>query len=48
MISLDFLSADIVVTKVRLRFHENTFLDHLTLVEVEGTFRIGARTWHEI
>lgn len=48
MISIDFLSPDIVVTKVRLRIHEHTFLDHLTLAKVDGAFRIVAKTWHEI
>ncbi len=48
MISLDFLSPDMAVTKVRLRIHEHTFLDHLTLANIDGAFRIVAKTWHEI
>ena len=48
MISIDFLSPDMAVSKVRLRIHDHTFLDHLTLANVDGRFRIVAKTWHEI
>ncbi|PPF89252.1 hypothetical protein C5C03_03955 [Clavibacter michiganensis] len=48
MISLDFLSPDMAVSKVRLRIHEHTFVDHLTLAKVDGAFRIVAKTWHEV
>lgn len=34
--------------KVRLRIHEHTFVDHLTLAKVDGAFRIVAKTWHEV
>ena len=48
LISIDFLSADMAVSKVRLRIHEHTFLDHLTLANIDGAFRIVAKSWHEI
>ena len=48
MISIDFLSPDMAVSKVRLRIHDHTFLDHLTLANVDGRFQIVAKTWHEI
>jgi hypothetical protein len=44
----DFLTPDIVVTKVRLRNQEHSFLDDLSLAKVDGTFRIDSKVWHAI
>ena len=48
MISIDFLSPNSAVAKVRLRVHDTTFMDHLSLVNVDGAFRIVAKTWHVV
>lgn len=48
LISVDFLSADIAVTKVRLRIHDKVFIDHLNWACIDGSFVIVAKLWHDI
>jgi hypothetical protein len=48
LISADFLSTDIAVTKVRLRIHDKVFIDHLNWAYVNGSFVIVAKLWHDI
>jgi len=48
LISADFLSTDIAVTKVRLRIHEKVFIDHMSWAYVDGSFVIVAKLWHDI
>ena len=47
LISLDFLSADLAVAKVRLRIHDEVFEDHLSIANIDGAFRIVAKTWRD-
>ena len=47
LISVDLLSPDAGVAKVRLRIHDKVFADHLNLVRVDGRFRIVAKVWHD-
>lgn len=47
LISVDLLSSDVGVAKVRLRIHDKVFADHLNLVRVEGHFMIVAKLWHD-
>jgi hypothetical protein len=48
LISADFLSTDIAVTKVRLRIQDKVFIDHLNWAYVDGAFMIVAKLWHDI
>jgi hypothetical protein len=48
LISADFLSTDISVTKVRLRIHDKVFIDQLNWAYVDGSFMIVAKLWHDI
>lgn len=48
LIAIDSLSRDMAVSRVRLRIREHTFVDYLTLANVDGVFGIVAETWHEI
>lgn len=48
LISADFLSTDISLTKVRLRIHDKVFVDHLNWAYVDGSFMIVAKLWHDI
>jgi putative lumazine-binding protein len=48
LISADFLSNGISVTKVRLRIHDKVFVDQLSWAYVDGTFMIVAKLWHDI
>ncbi|PPG05849.1 hypothetical protein C5E06_00280 [Pseudoclavibacter sp. RFBI5] len=47
LLSLDFLSADLVVAKVRLRILDQVFEDHLSLANIDGDFRVVAKTWRD-
>ena len=48
LISIDLLSADAGIAKVQLRIHDNVFVDHLSLVCIDGKFMIVAKVWHEV
>lgn len=48
LISLDFLSPDAAVVKLRIRIHDQVFLDHLSFARVDHRFMIVAKVWHEI
>lgn len=43
---IDWLSPISAVVKVRLRAHENVFVDHLSFVEGEDGWKIVSKTWH--
>ncbi len=46
IILIDWLSPSAATVKVRLRIHENVFVDHLCFVKgIEG-WRIVAKVWH--
>ena len=43
---IDWLSPISAVVKVRLRAHENVFVDHLSFVKNENEWEIVAKVWH--
>ncbi|MBB2958046.1 nuclear transport factor 2 family protein [Pseudoclavibacter helvolus] len=47
LISLDFLSPDLAVAKVRLRILDEVFEDHLSIARIDGAFRVVAKTWRD-
>lgn len=48
LISVDLLSPDIGVAKVRLRIHDKVFIDHLNFVKIDQRFMIVAKLWHDM
>ncbi len=47
LITLDFLSPDSAVAKVRLRIHDKIFVDHLNFMRIGQRFMIVAKLWHD-
>lgn len=45
LISVDFLSKNAAVAKVRIRIHDKVFLDHLNFLRIDGRFQISAKIW---
>jgi hypothetical protein len=43
---IDFLSPISAVVKIRLRAHQNIFVDHLSFVKGEKGWKIVAKIWH--
>ena len=43
---VDLLSPVSAVVKIRLRAHENVFVDHLSFVNGENGWQIVAKIWH--
>ncbi len=43
---IDFLSPLSAVVKIRLRAHQNIFVDHLSFVKGEKGWKIVAKIWH--
>lgn len=46
IIMIDWLSNKCATVKVRLRIHNNIFIDHLCFARGENEFRIVAKIWH--
>ena len=46
ILSVDFLSPISATVKVRLRAHQNVFVDHLGFVKTEDGWRIVSKIWH--
>lgn len=46
ILMIDWLSPVSAVVKVRLRAHENVFVDHLGFVKGEKGWRIVSKIWH--
>jgi len=46
ILSIDFLSPISATVKIRLRAHENVFIDHLGFVKTEDGWRIVSKIWH--
>jgi Putative lumazine-binding len=46
IIMIDWLSDRCATVKVRLRIHQNIFIDHLCFSQGEDGFRIVAKVWH--
>ncbi|WP_085904578.1 nuclear transport factor 2 family protein [Kiloniella majae] len=46
IIMIDWLSSKCATVKVRLRIHENIFVDHLCFVRGREGWRIVAKLWH--
>ena len=43
---IDMLSPISAVVKIRLRAHQNVFVDHLSFVKTEDGWKIVAKVWH--
>jgi len=43
---IDFLSPISAMVKIRLRAHENVFVDHLAFVKGEAGWKIVSKIWH--
>lgn len=46
IVLIDWLSDVSATVKVRLRIHENVFIDHLCFVKDKDGWRIVAKIWH--
>lgn len=46
ILSIDFLSPLSATVKIRLRAHQNIFVDHLGFVLTEDGWRIVSKIWH--
>ncbi|MGH1539475.1 MAG: nuclear transport factor 2 family protein [Arenicella sp.] len=46
VILIDFLSPKCALVKLRLRAHNNIFVDHLSFVETDRGWKIVAKVWH--
>ncbi len=46
ILGIDFLSPISATVKIRLRAHENVFVDHLGFVLTEDGWRIVSKIWH--
>lgn len=46
IIMIDWLSANAVTAKVRLRSLQNIFVDHLSLVKTPDGWKIVSKIWH--
>lgn len=46
ILSVDFLSPVSATVKIRLRAHENVFVDHLGFLLTENGWRIVSKIWH--
>ena len=46
ILGIDFLSPISATVKIRLRAHENVFVDHLGFVLTEDCWRIVSKIWH--
>ena len=43
---IDYLSPLSAIVKIRLRAHQNIFVDHLSFVKTEEGWKIVAKVWH--
>ena len=46
ILSIDFLSPLSATVKIRLKAHENTFVDHLGFVKSKDGWKIVSKIWH--
>lgn len=46
ILAIDFLSSISATVKIRLRAHQNVFVDHLGFVLTEDGWRIVSKIWH--
>lgn len=46
VLMLDFLSPRCAVARLRIRLHQNLFIDHLSFAKGEEGWQIVAKTWH--
>lgn len=46
VLMIDYLSPISAVVKIRLRAHENVFVDHLSFVKGARGWKIVAKVWH--
>jgi hypothetical protein len=46
ILMIDFTSPDQALAKVRVRIHQNVFVDYLTFLKIGGEWRITAKAFH--
>ena len=46
IIAIDFLSAISATVKIRIRAHQNVFVDHLAFVKGQKGWQIVSKVWH--
>lgn len=46
ILMIDFTSPDQALAKVRVRIHQNVFVDYLTFLKIDGEWRITAKAFH--
>ena len=46
ILMIDFTSSDQALAKVRVRIHQNVFVDYLTFLKIDGEWRITAKAFH--
>ena len=46
ILMMDWLSSDCVMVKIRIRAHNNIFVDHLNFVNGEIGWQIVSKIWH--
>ena len=46
IILIDWLSSKCAVVKLRLRAHNNVFVDHLSIIKGDDGWKIVAKVWH--
>lgn len=46
ILMIDWLSPISATVKIRLRAHQNVFVDHLSFINDQGDWKIVAKVWH--
>jgi hypothetical protein len=46
ILMIDFTSPNQALAKVRVRIHQNVFVDYLTFLKIDGEWRITAKAFH--
>lgn len=46
ILMIDYLSSNCATVKIRLRAHQNVFVDHLGFVHGENGWKIVSKIWH--
>jgi hypothetical protein len=48
VVSIDFLSKDMALVKVKLKLYDNVMQDYLNLIKENGQWRIAAKMWTRV
>ncbi|MBV1909556.1 MAG: nuclear transport factor 2 family protein [Kangiellaceae bacterium] len=46
ILMIDWLSKDCAMVKIRIRAHQNVFVDHLSFIKNKQEWQIVAKVWH--